>query len=259
MKKNLILAAALAAVSGSGFAQSSVTVGGVMDLSVRNTKNSNGTIKSLSSGNNSTSRLVIRGTEDLGGGLRAGFWLEGSIAADTGTQGTGPQFWDRQSTVSLSGPFGEVRLGRDWTPAYYGFVFADPWINVGVGSGSNFLNASVATTYQRAFGSALLPTTLSRSSNAVEYWLPPNLGGLYGHLMMSAGEGGNAAGNFKYQAGRIGFRRGPQPPMPSVIPSLSRPTISAGVMRLSSPWGAGSIIQLPSSWLLARPRHGPRR
>ena len=120
------IAAALCAVGGTALAQSSVTIAGVLDLSARSSKNSNGSIKSLSSGNNSTSRLVFRGTEDLGGGLRAGFWLEGSLQADTGVAGTGTQFWDRQATVSLSGPFGEVRMGRDWTPVYYGFVFADP-------------------------------------------------------------------------------------------------------------------------------------
>jgi predicted porin len=90
--------------------------------------------------------------------------------------------------VALAGPFGEFRLGRDWTPVYYGFVFGDPWVATGVGSGSNFLNASASTTYQRAFGSAVNPTTLSRSSNAFEYWLPPSLGGIYGNVMYSLGQ-----------------------------------------------------------------------
>ena len=200
------LFAALVTLAGSASAQSSVTVGGVVDLAARSVNNSNGTLRSLASGSNSTSRLVFRGTEDLGDGLRAGFWLEGSLAADTGTAGTGAQFWDRQATVSLSGRWGEVRAGRDWTPVYYGFVFGDPWTNVGVGSGSNFLNASVATVYQRAFGSALNPTTLSRSSNALEYWLPAGLGGLYGHLMVAPSENSNATGGFRYEAARVGYK-----------------------------------------------------
>jgi predicted porin len=178
----------------------------VVDLGLRSAHNSNGSLKSMASGANSTSRLVFRGTEDLGGGMSAGFHLESSFAADTGVTGTGPQFWDRQSTVSLTTPWGELRLGRDWTPVYTGFVFGDPWINVGVGAGSNFLNASASTAYQRAFGSALNPTTLSRSNNAVEYWLPGNLGGVYGHLMVSPGEGGNASGSFRYRAGRLGYK-----------------------------------------------------
>lgn len=203
-----LAATALASLALGAHAQSSLTISGVVDLGARTVHNSNGTLRSMTSGANSTSRLVIRGSEDLGGGLVAGFWLEGSMAADTGTPGTGSQFWDRQSTVSLSGRFGELRAGRDWTPVYYGFVFGDPWVNVGVGSGSNFLNASASTTYQRAFGSALNPTTLSRSSNAVEYWLPAGLGGVYGQLMLAPGEGGNATGSFRYRAGRLGYKTG---------------------------------------------------
>lgn len=192
---------ALATAAGVAVAQSTETVSGVVDLAARHTRNSTGSISSLASGANSTSRLVFSGTEDLGGGDLAGFWLEGLMQADTGVAGTGPQFWDRRATVSLIGPFGEVRMGRDWTRVYMGFVFGDPFVNVGVDSASNFLNASVATTYQRAFGSALSPTTLSRSSNAIEYFLLARLGRLYGQAMVAAGEGGNAAGNFKYTAG----------------------------------------------------------
>lgn len=68
----------------------------------------------LANGGNSSSRLGFRGEEDLGGGLKAGFWLEGGINVDDG--GTGFKF-DRRSTVM--GNFGEVRLGRDKTPPGY--------------------------------------------------------------------------------------------------------------------------------------------
>lgn len=201
-----LLATGLVALQAGALAQSGVSITGVVDVGLRATHNSNGTQHSVVSGANSTSRIVVRGSEDLGGGLVAGFHLEGSLNADTGQAGTGPQFWDRQATVSLATPWGELRLGRDWTPVYWGFVFGDPWLNVGVGAGSNFLNASASTTYQRAFGSALNPTTLSRSSNALEYWLPPKLGGVYGQLMLAPGEGGNASGSFRYQAARLGYK-----------------------------------------------------
>ena len=67
-----------------------------------------GSVKSLVSGSNSTSRIIIRGVEDLGGGLSAGFHLEHGILLDTGTAVSATQFWDRRSTVSLD----ERRLGR---------------------------------------------------------------------------------------------------------------------------------------------------
>jgi hypothetical protein len=70
---------------GAAHAQSSVTMFGVMDLGVQYTHGAGvGSVKALSNGGLSTSRLGFRGTEDLGGGLRAGFWLEGSLNPDTG-------------------------------------------------------------------------------------------------------------------------------------------------------------------------------
>ncbi len=213
MNKILTTAAVCAAISGGAFAQtSSVSIEGVVDASARATHNSLGTLKSLSSGNNSTSRLVFRGTEDLGDGLKAGFWLESSVYTDTGTTGglavaPAGQFFDRTSVVKLSSTrWGEVRLGREWTPVFTGWVYSDPFIAVGVGSSANLFSSSASTVLNRAFGSAIQPSTISRSSNALQYFLPGGLGGVNGQLMASAGEGANSQGSFKYTAGRIGWR-----------------------------------------------------
>ena len=94
MKLSFAILASLAAFASTAAAQtppptsSSVILEGVVDASARLTHNSLGSLKSLSSGNNSTSRIVFRGTEDLGDGLYAGFWLESSIFVDTGTSGS---------------------------------------------------------------------------------------------------------------------------------------------------------------------------
>ena len=106
MKRSLLALAALTAFAGAASAQSSVTVFGIVDLAARNQNNGNGSINSLSSAGINTSRLGFRGIEDLGGGLRAGFWLEGQLDPDTGN--AGGQTWQRRSTVSLIGGFGEV-------------------------------------------------------------------------------------------------------------------------------------------------------
>ena len=112
MKKSLLALAVLGSFAGVAAAQSSVTLFGVADASARQVKNgSAGSQKQLASGGNATSRFGLRGLEDLGGGLRAGFHLESGINLDTGT--TDAKFWGRRSTVSLLGGFGEVRLGRD--------------------------------------------------------------------------------------------------------------------------------------------------
>ena len=88
--------------------------------------------------------------------------------------------------------WGELRLGREWTPVFLGWVYSDPFIAVGVGSSANFFSASTTTALSRAFGSALNPTTISRSSNAIQYWTPSGWGGFYAQAMVAAGEGSNS-------------------------------------------------------------------
>jgi predicted porin len=125
MKKSLLALAVLGAFAGAASAQTSnVTVYGKVDL---NLSKSNGSTTSMNNGDNS--RLGFKGTEDLGGGLKANFQLEQRFDADTGTtEGNGrrPLFQGR-SWVGLSGGFGAIRLGRDLTPkqAYAGNF--DPW------------------------------------------------------------------------------------------------------------------------------------
>ena len=107
----------LLCVSGAAMAQSSVTLGGVMDSGLRIVKNSGLPIERTEmSGSNMTSRFYMRGTEDLGGGLSAGFHVETGLQLPTGSTASSVagQFWDRRSTVSFtSKDFGEVRAGRD--------------------------------------------------------------------------------------------------------------------------------------------------
>ncbi len=114
MQKSLIALAALATLSGAALAQSSVTIYGRLDASVgANKAGAPGTARSVSqleSGLLTTSRLGFRGTEDLGGGMRAIFQLEGALNVDNGTS-NGFRF-DRMSIVGLQAGFGTVKLGR---------------------------------------------------------------------------------------------------------------------------------------------------
>jgi hypothetical protein len=88
MKKSLIALAALAATSAA-FAQSSVTLFGVVDLAYENVKTNAGRISGLSPSANSSSRIGFRGVEDLGGGMSASFWLEGALAPMNGSSSSG--------------------------------------------------------------------------------------------------------------------------------------------------------------------------
>lgn len=182
MKHTLVALAALTAAAGA-FAQSSVTVFGVLDTSVAHISSGGNSVTGLANGSLSSSRLGFRGVEDLGGGLAAGFWLEGSLGVDTGTS-TGFSL-DRRSTVSLSGnSFGEFRFGRDKVPAYLNIETFDPFGDVGVGgvNGSNLVG-SASSAAGTAEGSAP-----KRASNSINYLLPANLGGFYGQLQYAFGE-----------------------------------------------------------------------
>jgi predicted porin len=209
MKKSLLALAALTAFAGAASAQSSVTLFGIVDLNARNVKNgSAGSIKSLSTDGNASSRLGLRGVEDLGGGMRAGFWIEGGLGADVGSQGGGnggasatPANWNRRSTVSLMGGFGEIRLGRDYTPTFWNHTIFDPFGTNGVGSSTNIISPAPTVA---PFGGA---QTLVRANNSIGYFLPGGLGGLYGQVMVAAGENQNP-GN-KYIGFRAGYAAGP--------------------------------------------------
>ena len=208
MKRTSILSAAvLSLAAGGAVAQSSVVVGGILDSAVRYVHNEGGgSIKSLVSGSSQTSRLYFRGDEDLGGGLSAGFWLESGLSADTGTSTGGTQFFDRRATLSLTNrSVGELRLGRDYVPTYAIWVRHDPFSHVGVAGSNNFSVSSQLGPIRSAFNTG--PNTTVRSSNAVEFLLPADLGGLEGGLMVAAGEGGTAANSQdKLFGGRIGWQ-----------------------------------------------------
>jgi predicted porin len=112
MKKSLIAVAALAAVSAAS-AQSSLNVYGVADvmLSKDTVRADNPPDAMLRNGGISGSRLGFKGTEDLGGGLKANFLLEQGIDLTSGAA----KGFNRQAYVGMSGGFGEVKFGNVYT------------------------------------------------------------------------------------------------------------------------------------------------
>ncbi|PZP35740.1 MAG: porin [Roseateles depolymerans] len=202
MKKALIALAVLGLTGGAAVAQSSVTLFGVLDANVRYTKSSGQTLKKADSGLN-TSRFGVRGTEDLGGGLKAGFWLESEVGVDNGGTGSGT-FWARRSTVSLMGDFGEVRLGRNKTASRLHIEDFDPSQATGMGN--------VLAVYSSLGSTSSSTSTLGagRADNLVSYLTPDNLGGFYAAVDVSAGEGAasNSTTTGKGYYGRAGFKQG---------------------------------------------------
>ena len=119
MKKTLIALAAVAA-TGAAFAQSSVTLYGVADASIVKTTGKSTMMSSAGTMNNGTTRWGVRGSEDLGGGMKAGFNFEQGLSLTTGdvAKAGGGEF-GRAAFMTLSGGFGELRLGRTLNPSFY--------------------------------------------------------------------------------------------------------------------------------------------
>lgn len=198
--------AATALLAQNAAAQSSVSVTGILDIAARSVSNEGaGTMKSMVSGSNATSRIVVSGREDLGQGLSAGFHLEHGILADSGGQATGSKFWDRRSTLSLaSQSWGELRLGRDFVPSYANWSRYDPFAYVGVARSANLVSASPPGPIRAAFGSNA--NTTVRADNALQMLLPGGLGGVEGGLMLASGEGGAVASGLAKLVGlRLGY------------------------------------------------------
>ncbi|MFY8117762.1 MAG: porin [Roseateles sp.] len=198
MKKSMIVLAVLSSMAGVAAAQSSVTLFGGVDLNARYNKGGGKTTKTMGTDGIYSSRWGLRGVEDLGGGLKAGFWLESAINPDDGTTNSS-RFWHRRASVSLMGDFGEVRLGRYLTNQFTGFADFDPFGTNGVGDSNKLTDV---------LGSGVTSTV--RADNIVGYFLPSNLGGFYGSAEISAGEGQTSpAANNKFMGFRLGYAQGP--------------------------------------------------
>ena len=157
MKRNLAVAALATLAAGAALAQSSVTIYGRLNESVERQKS--GTSDPVWVLQNSASRIGFKGTEDLGGGLNAGFVIEHGFSPDTGAAaGT---FWGRQSEVNLGGNFGLLRLGNFTSEAY--FATAD-YISMH--------NHDTGTSEDKLYA------YLGRNINKIAYRTPSVLGGL---------------------------------------------------------------------------------
>ncbi|WP_075256476.1 porin [Herbaspirillum camelliae] len=204
MQKKHLAAAVLAALAaaGSAQAQSSVTIYGLVDTGVEYLNNAGpngaGSVTRMTSGATNTSRIGFRGTEDLGGGLKALFQLENGFKLDNGSfDGDANQLFNRQSTVGLEGGFGRVVAGRSYSTTYDFLGPFDP-----MGYSANYSWATTAgATGNRKDG---MPTSVS---NLVKYqgeFSGVKIGAMYGFGEV-AGETRNGA---KYGVG-LGWGTGP--------------------------------------------------
>ena len=193
MQKTNRLALAVLALLGStaAFAQSSVTLYGRVNTTVE--RQEVGNVKTTGLFNNA-SRFGFKGTEDLGGGLKAGFQLESGFSSDTGASDS-RGFFARQSELNLSGGFGTVRLGNFFPESYYATADYVSMHNHDTGSSADMLYAYVM-----------------RDTNKIAY-RTPNIGGFTLEAAVSPHEqtsGGKHAFDLaaNYNMGALGLGAG---------------------------------------------------
>lgn len=175
MKKKTTLAVMLA-LSGAAYAQSSVTLYGVVDVAIAkiNTgaptaNDASGKVQmaSSSSMNNAGSYIGFRGIEDLGGGLKTGFMFETGIDLNEGNSfGAGAGFWGRTSKLWVEGTWGTLQFGRSFNPSFLGIA---SWELT-----TAAVYSIVGGTYNYAAGGA-------RTSSLIVY-KTPNMNGFSGEL-----------------------------------------------------------------------------
>jgi GBP family porin len=192
MQKKIIALAIAGLASTAAFAQSNVTVYGVLDagfVTYSGTRQNNGVDVIGTSGNapriskidgsqNSSSRLGFKGEENLGGGAKAMFTAEFGLNADGGaaSQGTGTTGLEggaRVMTVGMQTNMGTFKLGRDYTPFFVTVKTLDPFGATGV----------AATNTIHPVGL----TAITRSSSSMQYSTPA-FGPFSANIMMGMGE-----------------------------------------------------------------------
>jgi predicted porin len=184
-------------------AQSNVEVYGIVTSGlayvdkIATTGRGTGNRVALDSGQYTQSRLGFRGTEDLGGGLKADFVIESGFTIDNGASGQNGATFGRRTTVGLSGALGEVQLGR--RKDYTDFI------------ARRYTSASRMLVFTgKAHANNLDRSTGERANNMV-YYLSPNVGGFQANLTYAFGEraGSNDAGQSlglggNYEGGPLG-------------------------------------------------------
>jgi predicted porin len=200
MEKSVIVLAMLGVCTVSAFAQTSVTVYGVVDMALQYENDGIHSKTALDSGEFYGSRIGFKGSEDLGGGLKANFLLESGFGADDGILSSGGRLFGRESWVGLSGDFGAVRAGRMSTPIFVVADAIDPF-DAGLTSGKAGKSTSTGGMLG-IFGTGFrTDNTLTYNSN--------NINGFAGAAAYTFGEtAGSTSGNRQIGLSGI-YEKGP--------------------------------------------------
>lgn len=256
--KHVTLPCLLVLCAGAASAQSSVTLFGVVDQTFAHGSGSISSRNQLANSGLASSRVGFRGREDLGNALYAGFWLEASLATDSGAgvgtntnnqttggatctvasapgatcsvalNGSQGLAFNRLSYVNIGGSWGEVRLGRDYTPQFWNLAVNDPFFTNGVGT-------------TQAINSILFVPTAVRASNSIGYFLPQGLGGFCGQVMYYLGENARNGAATQDDGSGAGARLGWGNKAFDVAVTTSRSRYATGDIRQSNFGGSWTM------------------
>jgi len=210
MKKTLIAIAVAAAVPALAQAQTSVTLSGNVKVGLNSYKLSNGAVAASNGSGlvmgDGSSRFIIAGTEDLGGGLRATFQWDTRLRPDD-SHGTS-QLASGNSWVGLAGGFGQLRLGR--LDQHYGNGVDEHGVRA---TALQHSSISLLSYVGNSVNAAAIANA-SRTANLVR-WDSVNMNGFtaglgYSTAFQGTGEGGpGAASKGSAIAANIGYAKGP--------------------------------------------------
>ncbi|WP_404990173.1 porin [Caballeronia sp. LZ065] len=189
--RHYFLSLAAVLMCGAVHAQSSVTLYGVIDTSIEVTDPGSSWTPRMDSGAYRGSRFGVRGSEALSSDTRLLFDLESGFSSADGTFATANTIFNRQAWIGVGAPWGELRMGRQYSPIYIPFKGGLDAFGAGtIASGLN--NLSKITPY---------------TDNGIAY-LSPDIHGFTTTLMLAlrdAGDGNGLGGSYE----TVAYRNGP--------------------------------------------------
>jgi len=237
MFKRISLACALS-FCGAAYAQSSVTLYGLMDAGITYTNNEvgstgHGAAVQFISGSSQGDRWGLRGVEDLGGGTKLNFVLENGFVLANGQLGQGGREFGLQSYVGLSGSWGALTLGRQYD--LIGWIF--PAYAVASNTPAGLLAWAIPTN---SVGGYLLDNRVwgDEVDNSVKYMSPTfggfSFGAMYGFGNVAGSLGTNSSTNFS-----VSYDHGP---FSATLAYMAIHNVTSGANSVEYAGGAAYMI-----------------
>lgn len=200
-----IAAAVLCGVACSAHAQSSVTLYGMVDITMDISNQGNGTLARLISGGVAGSRFGLAGVEDLGNGYKAIFKLENGFASNSGVIQQGGALFGRQAWVGLQGPQGALTFGRQYAPEFLAVSEYDAFY---ASLGGSFWNIDRTLPNGTVQSTLMTDIITSRTNNSVVY-ASPSIRGLSVGLMVGMGGVPGSVSSGSTLSGALNYGYGP--------------------------------------------------